>query len=133
LFVELDQERFASNEGRRAHKNDLHKGIEAITQKHVAEKVAKALAAAGIPHAPITPVEGVMNLPFVESTALRTVAPNGKTVRLPPPAVITPHLEKNNNELPFSPSYGEQTDTVLAEAGVAKEKIISLRERGVVA
>ena len=133
LFAALDDERYATNEGRRAAKAELHGAIEAVTREVPAARVAGALAAAGIPHAPITPVEGVLALPFVESAALRTVAPDGRTVRLPPPAVSTPHLESTDGCLPFAPAYGEQTDALLAEGGLEPDAITALRQAGTVA
>ena len=133
LFASLAREEYASNEGRREHKAALHRGIEAITATVTAAEVATALSGAGIPHAPITPLEQIFDLPFVASAALRTVTPDGKTVRLPPPAVRTPHLERLGGELPFAPGYGEQTDAVLAEGGVSAEEIAALRESGTVA
>jgi crotonobetainyl-CoA:carnitine CoA-transferase CaiB-like acyl-CoA transferase len=133
MFLTLDEERYRSNEGRRKHKVELHAAIADVTRKQPAARVAEALAAASIPHAPITPIEGVMALPFVEATALKTETPDGRTVRLPPPAVPTPHLDAVSGQLPFAPAYGEHTDAVLAEAGVTPEEIASLRQEGVVA
>ena len=47
-----------------------------------------ALRRAAIPHAPITPIEEVNDLPFVRRRrALRTTTPDGRMMRLPPPAV----------------------------------------------
>ncbi len=133
MFASLDQERFASNEGRRADKQQLHAGIEAITLQHASADVSAVLAKSGIPHSPITPVQDVMGLPFVKDAALRTVAPDGRVVRLPPPAVSTEHLDRQNGELPFSPAYGEQTDAVLAEAGLGANEIAALKDDNVVA
>ena len=133
MFARLDEERYRSNEGRRLHKVELHAAIAAVTRTQPAARVSEALAAASIPHAPITPIEGVMALPFVTANALRTETPDGRTVRLPPPAVGTPHLEAVSGKLPFAPAYGEHTDAVLAEAGVTAEEIASLRQEGVVA
>jgi crotonobetainyl-CoA:carnitine CoA-transferase CaiB-like acyl-CoA transferase len=75
----------------------------------------------------------VPGLPFVSSSALKTTAPDGRTVRLPPPAVLTEYLEKIKRELPFAPAYGQHTDAVLAEAGLSSSEISSLREKKVVA
>jgi len=133
LFAPLADERHATNEGRRSRKRELHQAIEAVTRAHPAGALADALAAAGIPHSPITPIEGVPELPFVAQAALRTVTPDGRTVRLPPPAVGTDHLARLGGCLPFAPSYGEQTDAVLAEIGLSPRQIGVLRERGVVA
>ncbi|NOR21264.1 MAG: CoA transferase, partial [Candidatus Aminicenantes bacterium] len=104
LFAPLDEERFTTNEGRRKDKTELHKSIEAITQQHPSDKIAKLLAEAGIPHSPITPIEDVPGLPFVSSNALRTTTPDGRAVRLPPPAVETDYLRQIKGILPFAPA-----------------------------
>jgi len=131
-FEGLADERFAGNEGRRRNKVELHGRIEEVTRAHSSAEVARALARAAIPHAPITPVERVMDLPFVASTLLRTTAPDGRTVRLPPPAVPTPFLRERNGELDFAPGYGEHTAAVLGEAGLSSDEIAALRTQGVV-
>lgn len=133
MFAALADERYGSNEGRRTHKGELHAGIEQITSQHPSQVVSEALRAAGIPHAPITPIDQVPDLPFVEQSALRTITPDGHSVRLPPPAVMTPHLEQIDRTLPFSPAYGEHSDQVLAEAGLAPAEIAGLRDRSVIA
>jgi len=133
MFASLDQERFATNEGRRKDKAELHAAIEAITRKNPSAKVSEVLTEAAIPHSPITPIEDVPKLPFVSSNALRTTTPDGRTVRLPPPSVHTDYLEQINRSLPFAPAYGEHTDTILAEAGLSSSEIASLREREIVA
>ncbi len=133
LFAPLDEERFTTNEGRRKDKTELHKSIEAITQQHPSDKIANVLAEAGIPHSPITPIEDVPDLPFVSSNALRTTTPDGRAVRLPPPAVETDYLRQIKGTLPFAPAYGEHTDTILKEVGLSPPEIASLRERGIVA
>jgi crotonobetainyl-CoA:carnitine CoA-transferase CaiB-like acyl-CoA transferase len=132
LFASLDEERFATNEGRRKGKAELHESIDAITQQHPSDRIAKELAEAGIPHSPITPIEDVPDLPFVFSNALRTTTPDGRSVRLPPPAVETDYLKKIKGTLPFAPGYGEHTDAILGEVGLSSSEIESLRERGVV-
>jgi itaconate CoA-transferase len=133
MFSSLDEDRFTSNEGRRKGKKELHTAIEKITRNHASEDVSRVLAESSIPHSPITPIEKVADLPFVASMALRTKTPDGRTVRLPPPAVLTEHLEQQNKELPFAPAYGEHTDSLLAEIGISQEEIVSLRDRGIVA
>jgi len=133
MFSSLAEDRYATNEGRRAHKKDLHAAIEAITRGHASMKVSEALREASIPHSPITPIEEVAELPFVSSELLHTAAPDGRTVRVPPPAVRTEYLDRKENTLPFAPAYGEHTDSLLGEAGLSADEISSLREQGVVA
>jgi itaconate CoA-transferase len=133
LFRPLDQEHFATNEGRRRRKTELHAAIAAITRRHTLVELDRALAAAGVPHSTITPIDRVMDLPFVRSAALSTVTPDGRVVRLPPPAVSTPYLEERDGRLPFAPAYGEHTDAVLEEAGLRAAEIETLRSLGTVA
>ncbi len=132
MFEELNQEAYCTNEGRREHQEELFPKIEAITMKHSSAEISMVLEEAAIPHSPITPIEAVAGLPFVAETALKTVTPDGRTVRLPPPAQSTEFLEKLNGELPFAPAYGEHTNTLLEEIGLSTGEIASLREQGVV-
>ncbi|NIM20115.1 MAG: CoA transferase [Candidatus Latescibacteria bacterium] len=133
MFASLDQERFSTNESRRQHKAELHANIEAITSHHASAEISEVLSEASIPHSPITPIEKVTELLFAASTILRTTTPDGRAVRLPPPAVKTDHLERSSGSLPFAPAYGEHTDSLLAEAGLSPDEIASLRDQGVVA
>ncbi len=132
-FRSLDRECFATNEGRRARREELHDSIAEITRQHTSAGITHAFERAAVPHSPITPIDRVWDLEFVESTSLMTRAPDGRTIRLPPPATPVPHLEQLGRELPFSPAYGEHTDGVLAEVGVPDGEIRELRDAGVVA
>ena len=132
-FRSLSQDRFRSNEGRRANKRDLHALIDEVTSQHPLEEIMKQLTAAAIPHAPISPIEEVMDLPFVKQILTSTTSPDGRKIRLPPGAVQTEWLSANKGEIPFSPAYGEQTDALLCEAGLSNESIKRLREAGIVA
>lgn len=131
LFASLADPGFDRNEGRRARKDELHAAIGALTACHPAADVVRVLTHAQIPNAPITPIERVMDLPFVAATALHTHAPDGRTIRLPPPAVATPFLAQHGGEMPFPPAYGEHTDTVLREAGLRDDELATLRAEGV--
>jgi crotonobetainyl-CoA:carnitine CoA-transferase CaiB-like acyl-CoA transferase len=133
LFRSLARPELATNEGRRRAKPQLHAEIAAITSQHPAAQVAAALAEAHVPNAPITPIEQVMDLPFLEKSLLATRLPDGRRIRLPPPAVDTPYLDARSRELPFAPGYGEHTDRVLGEIGLDRARISALRERGIIA
>jgi itaconate CoA-transferase len=132
-FQALDQPRFATNDGRRANRKDLHEAIAGITKAMTAAELDEILARVGVPHSPITPIEGVWRLPFVQESQLRTRAPDGREVRLPPLATSTEFVESRGRELPFPPAYGENTDAVLREAGYSAGEIEALRAKGVIA
>jgi len=133
MFASLCQPRFSTNEGRRNDKDELHRLIGEITGRHPAAAAAEVLARAAIPHAPISPIDGVFDLEFVKETLLTTTAPDGRKIRLPPPALSTPHLESLEGEIPFAPAYGEQTSAVLGEVGLADDAVKTLRKDGIVA
>jgi crotonobetainyl-CoA:carnitine CoA-transferase CaiB-like acyl-CoA transferase len=133
LFASLDQRDLDRNEGRRARGADLYAALGALTSGRSTQEVSAALARAQVPHAPITPIERVLELPFVAEAALRTRTPDGRVLRLPPPAVSTPRRQERAGELPFAPAYGEHTDALLREAGLCAEDIAALHREGVVA
>jgi itaconate CoA-transferase len=133
MFASLGQDRYATNEGRRQNKTELHQSIAAITQKHSSAEVSEVLFKAAIPHSPITPIEEVANLPHFKTYGLKTLTPDGKSVRLPPPAVPTEYLELNGKTLPFAPAYGEHTVAILQEAGLSSGEIATMKAQGIVA
>ncbi len=133
MFETLDQPRYGTNEGRRSAQDDLHAEIGDLISPYDAERVAEVLEDASVPHSRITPIEEVPDLPFVKKSALQTVAPDGRVIRLPPSAVPVEHLETIGRTLPFPPAYGEDTDAVLTEAGFSADELESLRARGVIA
>jgi crotonobetainyl-CoA:carnitine CoA-transferase CaiB-like acyl-CoA transferase len=133
MFAELNQERFCTNEGRRRDKQELFAGIEAITQKYKSIEISEVLSQAAIPHSPITPIEEVAELHFIREVALKTVTPDGKNVRIPPPALGTKYLGQINGNLPFAPAYGENTEELLEEIGLSSTEIANLKKGGVVA
>lgn len=130
-FHPLAQERFRNNEGRRTHKTVLHAAIAAITAEHSAAALAAVLHRAAIPNAPISAIEEVRDLPFVQASLTHTTAPDGRVVRLPPAAVDTEFLNTHNSELPFAPAYGEHSRALLSEAGFSAAEVDDLISRGV--
>jgi len=89
-LASLGKPELGTNEGRRACKDKLHRDIADITRKLPTQAVSRALAKASIPHAPITPIEKVMDLDFLKEALLSTTAPDGRRIRLPPPARALP-------------------------------------------
>jgi crotonobetainyl-CoA:carnitine CoA-transferase CaiB-like acyl-CoA transferase len=90
------------------------------------------LEAAQVPVSPITPARDVADIPELAPSLLYTVRPDGRRVRLPPPAV-EPGTLPADRTFPFPPRYGEHTDAVLDEVGVSAEELARLRGAGVIA
>jgi len=133
LFAPLRQAAYATNEGRRADKSQLHARMAKRTQGETTAHVTEVLKSAGIPHAPITPIEEVADLPFVRATQTTTTSPNGQQIRLPPAAVETDFLRAAQGQLAFAPRYGEHTRTLLHEAGFTETQIDALVASGMIA
>ncbi len=74
-----------------------------------------------------------MSMDFHEKSQLTMHAPDRCEIRVPPPAVPVPFLDATKGELPFPPSHGEHTNSVLEEAGLGKAKIEALRGDGAIA
>jgi crotonobetainyl-CoA:carnitine CoA-transferase CaiB-like acyl-CoA transferase len=129
-FAPLANEVRATNEGRHAERDAIHRELAAITARSSADQVLAELRTATIPATRILDIRQVRELPALAGRLTRTRLPDGRAVRLPPMAVEVPGA---GTEWALAPRYGEHTDAVLAEAGVAKEEILSLRGEGIVA
>ncbi|MCR4314787.1 MAG: CoA transferase [Planctomycetes bacterium] len=126
MFLPLALEKFHTNESRRQNKRELHESIDRETSKYTTANVEAVMAKCVVPHARITPIEGVTSIPFIAQDLTHTTAPDGSPVRLPPAAVSTAHLEESKGEIPFAPRYGEHTRAVLIEAGYSAAEIDAL-------
>ncbi len=117
-----------TNEGRMAERAALHADIAAVTRDATAAEVAADLASAMIPHAPINTIPQVAAMPALAAKLTRTTLPDGRPLRMQPPAV-----DGGRQHLPFPPRYGQHTRPVLREIGLADAEIDRLRGAGVVA
>ncbi len=131
-FAGLARPEWESNEGRRRGRAEVHRALGAILAGLATSAAAAELAAAGIPHGPITPIERVFDLPELAGSFLETEAPDGRRVRLPPPAVPTAFLEARGRRLPYAPAYGRDTERLLLEVGFGADEVAELARGGVV-
>ena len=129
-FSALAGEARATNEGRHAERESIHRDMVAVTAQHPAEVLLADLAAATIPATRIHDIRQVRGLPALVDKLTRTTLPDGRIIHMPPMAVDQPGAK---TELSFAPGYGQHTRRVLAEAGLAQSEISHLRDAGVVA
>ncbi|MFZ2649266.1 MAG: CoA transferase [Burkholderiaceae bacterium] len=120
----------ATNEGRHAEREAIHRDIGAVTRVHPADEILADLRGATIPATLIQTITQVRELPQLRAKLTRTTLPDGRTVRLQPMAV---DLAGARAEFAFAPKYGQHTRSVLAEAGLGETDIAALFDAGVVA
>ncbi len=132
-FAHLADDGYRTNAGRRELRDQLGAEIAEVTRQHSTDALAEMFASARLIHARILDIPQVMDHPTVAPHLLCTRTPDGAQVPIAPNSHDTPYLTELGPELPFPPTYGEQTDAVLAEAGVSADEIRSLRGDGIVA
>jgi itaconate CoA-transferase len=125
-----DDERFATNAGRVAHRELLDEVIRQWCAQHDLEHVQKTADAAGIGNARYNLPSEVLTHPQLTARDRwrRVDTPAGPIPALLPPPVIAGY------EPPMGavPGLGQHTDAVLADFGVAEEEITALRQQGVI-
>ena len=118
-----------TNEGRAKERESLYRDIGAVTAQYSIAEITADLKQAGIPNAQISDIPKVMELEQLRAKLTTTVLPSGKTVRMQPMAVDLPGAR---TALHFPHKYGEDTRTVLAEAGFQASEIDALARSGII-
>ena len=123
----------ATNEGRRRERDSIHKEIGSIAGGFQTGELVRLLGGKGLVAAPIHTVPQVMEYPPIRDKLLRTATPSGTVVRLPPPSIEHAHLVSSRRCLAYAPAYGQDTDSVLQQAGFSRSEIADLRDSAVIA
>ena len=125
-----DDQRFATNPGRCAHRDVLDEAIGSWCKQHDLADIQKIADDAGIGNSRYNvPSEVVAHPQLTARDRWRTVdTPKGKIRALRPPPVIS------GFEQPMGavPALGEHTDAVLSELGLSTEELARLRAAGVI-
>ncbi len=129
-FASLGVAARATNEGRHKERDAIHRDMAAVTTRFATAEIAADFRDATIPHAPIHDIPAVRDMEAVRRRLTTTHTPGGRLVHMQPMAV---DVAGASGELSFPAKYGQDTCTVLREAGYADEAIARLRERGIVA
>jgi itaconate CoA-transferase len=128
-FTSLNDVRFATATGRYDHRQDIYRRITTITSGLSEADLKNMLASEKLPHSPINTVVQAIEHPAAAAKLTTTKTPDGRTIRLPPPAV---DLANAPRTYAFAPRYGEHTDSILTEIGVSHPEILRLRTGGIV-
>jgi crotonobetainyl-CoA:carnitine CoA-transferase CaiB-like acyl-CoA transferase len=119
-----------TNQGRHAARARIHADMAQVTVGHPVEEILADLRAALIPATRILGIREVAELPQLRAALTRTRLPEGRSVRMQPPAV---DVAGARVELEFPHKYGADTRRILAEVGCAAGEIESLAAAGVIA
>jgi itaconate CoA-transferase len=128
-FAPLASAERLSNEGRTRERRELQRAIAELTASMPVEDIMADLRSATIPHAPINGVAAVRGLDALRGRLTSTHLPDGRRVRMQPMAVDVPGTSR---EFAFPPRYGEQTQSVLREAGFTDDERRALAAAGVI-
>ena len=128
-FAPITRDSRWTNEGRRADQGTIHLDIAAITRQRTTAELVQQFGQAGIPHSPIHDIPSVRDLPAVRDQLTTTRRPDGSLLHMQPAAVTVGQAPR---ELGFAPKYGQDTTSVLREAGLSDSEIERLAENGVI-
>jgi len=128
-----DDAQLADNTGRVARVHEIDAAIGAWTQKHTVDAVLQKLASARVPAGKIYTARDIAEDPHYRARAMLLTQTTREGDSLTVPGIV-PKLSKTPGSIRSSaPRLGEDTDAVLAEAGLSAQQIALLRERGVIA
>ena len=131
-FAPLASPMRETNEGRRAERRSIHDDLGSVTRKFKTADLVKLLSATGLVAAPIHTIPQLLEYPPIRNALLETQAPSGRPVHLPPPSVEYEHLNSIDRSLPYAPTYGQHTETVLQDAGFTRNEISDLKDSGII-
>jgi crotonobetainyl-CoA:carnitine CoA-transferase CaiB-like acyl-CoA transferase len=128
-FASLEKEIRKTNAGRHRERMAIHRELAAVTAGYPTAELQADFAGAKIPHAPIHTIYQVREIEAIASKLAMTRTPGGEIVHLPPLAVDRKDAVR---DLSFAPSYSQDTNAVLAEAGLSVAEIRELQDRGII-
>lgn len=127
-----NEERFASNQARMQHVDELDGLIARWCLSHDYAAVATALDAHGVPFSKIYSIADVADDPHYQARQALIRLPDSEHGSLPAPCIV-PRLSGYAPEPPRTgPALGEHTHEILAALGLARNEMDRLHAAGVV-
>ncbi|MGE5337310.1 MAG: CaiB/BaiF CoA transferase family protein [Gemmatimonadota bacterium] len=128
-FAAIANDARRTNEGRHRERARIHADIAAVTRSFTRAELMEDFRRANIPHAPIQTIAQVAQMEAVARKMTTSTMPDGRTLRLQPPAVDL----DGPTQFAFPPRYAEHTRSVLREAGIGDEECDALVADGAIA
>ncbi len=129
----LEDERFATDDGRGAFGAELSEAIGEWVRGRTAEEAISEFNDAGVPSAPVLDPANALSDPHVVATEVFQSMPYPGTPVVTPIAAPPVRMSATPAEIRRrAPALGEHTDVVLRELGYADEEIEALRAAGAV-
>jgi len=130
----LEHPDYRSAGGRAAHKEQLKAAINAVTGRYTTAELVERLNAAGVPCGPINTIKQGFDDPQVRHLGMVKPAPHPELgdlnlVRSPINLSRFPHPPAFRNA---APDPGNDTESVLADLGIAGDRINALKAAGVI-
>ncbi len=128
-FSSLDTEMRKRNNGRLSDRVNLHRDISEIIRHHSTAELISDLERVQVPCSPILDLKEVIEADGIAQKLTYTTTPEGRRIRMQPKAV---DFTNTGSEFPFSPRYGEHTESILLESGFNEKEISMLRDSNVI-
>jgi formyl-CoA transferase len=122
----------ADNTGRVARIDEIDTAINAWTAQHTVDEIMAALDTAKVPAGKIYTIADIATDPHYLARGMieKVTLPDGTELAMPG---IVPKLSRTPGRIRHhAPTIGQDTDTVLREAGLTAEQIATLKSKGVV-
>jgi crotonobetainyl-CoA:carnitine CoA-transferase CaiB-like acyl-CoA transferase len=130
-FSALRKPEWETNEGRRAERAEIHSLIAKALGGMTTLEAVETLSQTGVVVSEVNDIPAVKEIPEINPKLCTVEFPSGRTVHLPPSAIMGEGAPPRVYSPP--PRYGEHTQSLLEELGFAVKEIDALREMGVVA
>jgi crotonobetainyl-CoA:carnitine CoA-transferase CaiB-like acyl-CoA transferase len=128
----MEDPRFKTNLDRVEHRTEVEALVADAVGRHDREPLLRLLDEAGVPVAPVSTVDRVMQEPQVEHRRMVETARHSRLGLIPVIGTPVKFSAMTPGVRRAAPTYGEHTDEILREHGFTEGEVAALRSRGVI-